>query len=74
VVRTPDRTEGHRRPVRVSLEAVVPLVQGLQEVADLIRDRVYAIADDELGLRLESVDIRIIDIVEAVDTMQGSAP
>jgi hypothetical protein len=66
--------EEPRGPLRVSLEAVVPLTRELHEVADDIRDRVYAIADGELGLRLESVDIRIIDITDAMDTVERSAP
>lgn len=53
-----------RGPVRIRIEVQVPLTWHLQEVADLVRDRVRDAVDDELGMRIAVVDVTIADVID----------
>ncbi|MFI8347759.1 Asp23/Gls24 family envelope stress response protein [Streptomyces sp. NPDC085596] len=61
---TPPDTSG-RGEVTVRLEVHAPLGVPLEEVAEEVRQRVARAARLRLGLRPASVDIRIVDLVDA---------
>ncbi len=64
----PARGSGHRRGVAVvELEVAVSAPVPLREVADEVRERVRAAVDGELGLEVETIDIRITDIWTSED-------
>ncbi len=64
----PARDSGHRRGVAVvELEVAVSVPVPLREVADEVRERVRAAVDGELGLEVETIDIRITDIWTSED-------
>ncbi|MFF8281667.1 hypothetical protein ACF06W_02965 [Streptomyces albus] len=51
----------------VELEVAVSAVVPLREVADEVRERVRAAVDGELGLEVETIDIRFTDIWTSED-------
>ncbi|MGV9322819.1 Asp23/Gls24 family envelope stress response protein [Streptomyces sp. NPDC003660] len=61
---TPPDASG-RGEVAVRLEVHAPLGVPLEEVAEEVRRRVAEAARLRLGLRLASVDVRIVDLVDA---------
>lgn len=75
-----------RGPVRVRLEVVVPLTPRLRDLAEEVRRRVRAAADDALGLPVDHVDVHITDVTgpagadpagtdpDAVGTDEGNQP
>jgi hypothetical protein len=60
--------------VAVRLDVRAPAGPSLQDVAALVRERVWEAADRELGMVIAVVDIRVIDVVPAPagDEQEGS--
>ncbi|MET7360424.1 Asp23/Gls24 family envelope stress response protein [Streptomyces sp. NPDC005562] len=56
-----------REPVRVRISVAVALTWNLQEVAEQVRDRVLAAVDEELGMRVATVDVTIADLTDDAD-------
>lgn len=56
-----------RAPARVRIEVQVGLSWNLRLVADEVRARIVQAADDELGLRVEAVDVVVADLLDEDD-------
>ncbi|MBZ4020314.1 Asp23/Gls24 family envelope stress response protein [Streptomyces purpurogeneiscleroticus] len=52
-------------PATVSMEVAAGLEWPLPELAERIRDRVLAAADEAVGMTVSEVDVTVVDIVEA---------
>jgi hypothetical protein len=65
---------GAEGAVAVRLDVRAPAGPSLQDVAALVRERVWEAADRELGMVIAVVDIRVIDVVPAPagDEQEGS--
>ncbi|WP_328467604.1 Asp23/Gls24 family envelope stress response protein [Streptomyces sp. NBC_00448] len=53
-----------REPVRVRLEVTFPFAPDLNELADQVRQEVFAAADRQLGMRVAAVDVRLTDLLD----------
>ncbi|WP_157996893.1 hypothetical protein, partial [Streptomyces otsuchiensis] len=53
-----------RGPVRVRLEVTARLTWTVPDLADAVRDRILAAAQDTLGMEVAAVDVRVTDMYE----------
>ncbi|BBA99305.1 hypothetical protein RVR_5863 [Actinacidiphila reveromycinica] len=55
-----------REPVRVHLEVTFPFAPDLDELADQVRREVFEAADQQLGMPVATVDVRLTDLLGEV--------
>ncbi|NEB05080.1 Asp23/Gls24 family envelope stress response protein [Streptomyces sp. SID13726] len=71
-----DAADGADGPVGVRLDIHAPAGVPLPDIAAQVRERVWAVADRELGMAIAVVDIRVTDVVSAPadDEQEGRTP
>ncbi|MDN3026023.1 Asp23/Gls24 family envelope stress response protein [Streptomyces sp. S.PB5] len=60
-----------RGPVTVRIEVAVAMTVNLRQVAEQVRERVLAAADDQLGMAVGSVDVTVTDVLDDEDPAKG---
>ncbi|MFH9685525.1 hypothetical protein ACH4LE_04240 [Streptomyces sp. NPDC017413] len=55
--------------LRIRLEVAASLGRPMRDLADVVRARVAEVADRDIGIRLATTDVLVVDILDTVDTL-----
>lgn len=58
-------------PVHVRVEVAASLDRSLPDLADAVRARIAAVADQDIGIRLGAADVRVVDVLDDAEDDDG---